>query len=143
MSSILGFNTFLGLEVVDGVRLPLEKMPEPEYSSEESSEDGSEAEKEDEITPTELGQHMLTIADVLADLYKLSFKIRNAAVRPKSLKPTLYKEIDEDTNIDKLGEYSRYDFNHVFESFEQLRKDNGQKTSIIPLKGSTRRNVLG
>jgi|SRR5215469_610013 len=45
---------------------------------------------------------MLTVTDILADLYKLPFKIRNAATRTKSLKPTLYEEIDEETKIDKL-----------------------------------------
>jgi hypothetical protein len=126
----------IGLEVAIGERLPLEQIPEPECSREDESEEDSESENEDSICPTELGQHMLTVVDFLADLYKLSFKIRNSATRPSTLKPMLHKEIDEDTNIDKLGEYTKYDFNHVFESFKQLQKDSAQKTTLNSSAGS-------
>ena len=123
----------LGIQVANGTRLPLEKLPKPEYLSEESSEDESETGNEDELIATELSQHMLTIMDILADLYKLSFRIRNAATKTKSLKPALYKEIDEETNVDKFAEYANYDHSHVLESFKQLRKDAAQQmSSILP-----------
>jgi hypothetical protein len=126
----------LGIQVANGTRLPLEKLPKPEYSSEESSEDESETGNKDELIATELSQHMLTIIDILADLYKLSFRIRNVATKTKSLKPALYKEIDEETNIDKFAEYANYDHSHVLESFRQLRKDAAQQTSSIPPRTS-------
>ena len=123
----------LGIQVANGTRLPLEKLPKPEYLSEESSEDESETGNEDELIATELSQHMLTIMDILADLCKLSFRIRNAATKTKSLKPALYKEIDEETNIDKFAEYANYDHSHVLESFKQLRKDAAERmSSILP-----------
>ena len=123
----------LGIQVANGTRLPLEKLPKLEYLSEESSEDESETGNEDELIATELSQHMLTIMDILADLYKLSFRIRNVATKTKSLKPALYKEIDEETNIDKFAEYANYDYSHVLESFKQLRKDAAeQMSSILP-----------
>jgi len=126
----------LGIQVANGTRPPLEKLPKPEYLSEESSEDESETGNKDELIATELSQHMLTIIDILADLYKLSFRIRNLATKTKSLKPALYKEIDEETNIDKFAEYANYDHNHVLESFKQLRKDAAQQTSNIPPRTS-------
>jgi len=123
----------LGIQVANGTRLPLEKLPKPEYLSEESSEDEPETGNEDELIATELSQHMLTIMDILADLYKMSFRIRNAGTKTKSLKPALYKEIDEETNIDKFAEYANYDHSYVLESFKQLRKDAAeQMSSILP-----------
>lgn len=121
----------LGIQVANGSRLPLEKLPKPEYLSNDSSEDESEIENEDRVFATELSQHMLTVIDILADLYKLSFRIRNAATRTKSLKPILYKEIDEETRVDKFEEYAYYDRNHVLETFKQLRKDAAERMSKI------------
>ena len=121
----------LGIQVANGARLPLEKLPKPEYLSDDSSEDESETGDEDRLIATELSQHMLTIMDILADLYKLSFRIRNAATRTRSLKPTLYKEIDKETKVDKFEEYANYDHSHVFESFKQLRKDAVGRMSKI------------
>lgn len=119
----------LGIQVANGSRLPLEKLPKPEYLSDDSSEDESEIENEDRLIATELSQHVLTVMDILADLYKLSFRIRSAVTRTKSLKPTLYKEIDEETRVDKFEEYAHYDQNHVLESFKQLRKDTAERMS--------------
>jgi hypothetical protein len=104
----------------------LEKLPTPVYSSDEESADESDEHSDGECPgqamATELGQHLLTIAEILAELYKLSFRIRNAAGRMKSLKPTLYEEIDEVTKVDKFAIYGTYDLQHVEESFRQLRK---------------------
>lgn len=121
----------LGIQVTNGSRLPLEKMLKPDYLSDDSSEDESEIENEDKIIATELSQHMLTIMDILADLYKLAFRIQNAITRTKSLKPTLYKEIDEETGVDKFEEYAYYDQNRVLGSFKQLRKDAAERMSKI------------
>lgn len=121
----------LGIQVANGSRLSLEKLPIPEYLSEDSLEDESEVKNEDGLIATELSQHMLTIIDILADLYKLSFMIRDAATGTRFLKPTLYKEIDEESKVDKFEEYAIYDHNHVVESFKQLRKDAAERMSKI------------
>lgn len=126
----------LGIQVANGSRLPLEKLPKPEYLSDDSSEEESEIENEDRLIATELSQHVLTVMDILADLYKLSFRIRSAVTRTKSLKPTLYKEIDEETRVDKFEEYAHYDYNHVLESFKQLRKDTAERMSKILFESS-------
>lgn len=126
----------LGIQVANGSRLPLEKLPKPEYLSDDSSEDEPEKENEDRLIATELSQHVLTVVDIIADLYKLSFKIRSAATRTKPLKSTLYKEIDEETRVDKFEEYAHYDHKHVLESFKQLRKDTAERTSNILFESS-------
>lgn len=126
----------LGIQVANGSRLPLEKQPKPEYLSDDSSEDESEIENEDRLIATELSQHVLTVMDILADLYKLSFRIRSVVTRTKSLKPTLYKEIDEENGVDKFEEYAHYDHNHVLESFKQLRKDTAERMSKILFESS-------
>ena len=114
----------IGHEVATGARVPLEEQPKPEDSSDEPSEEENEEEEDPEkSTLTELGMHMDTINKILADLYKLSFRIRNTAARPKSLKPALYKEIDDETGIDKFTIYAQFDRRHVEESFIQLRRD--------------------
>ena len=111
--------------------MPLEKLLTSEYLSDLSSEDESEAGNEDQGPSTELEQHMLTIISILADLYKLSFKMRNPAIRKQSLKPILYKETDEETNLDTLAEYAHYDLNHIVESFTQLRRETAEQMSSI------------
>ena len=123
----------------------MEKLPIPEYASEEfsasDSEDDSDEDEDDdtpdEQTATELGQHVLTVSEILADLYKLSFKIRNSATRPKSTRPTLYKEVDEETQIDKFETFAGFDRKHVEESFKQLRMETAASQKIIaPSKSS-------
>ncbi len=126
----------LGIEVANGSRLPLEKLPKPEYLSDDSSEDKSEIEYEDILIATELSQHMLTVMDILADLYKPSFKIRSDVTSTQSLKPTLYKEIDEETGVDKFEEYTQYDYNHVLGSFKKLREDTAERMSKILFESS-------
>jgi hypothetical protein len=97
----------------------------PDYSSDESSETSSEEGEEGEDTQiiSELAQHMLSIRDILSDLFKLSFKIRNSSTRPKSLKPALYSEIDPETRVDKFEVYAQFDRRHVEDWFAQFRKN--------------------
>lgn len=118
------FNNEAGTEIASRQRPPLDELPRPEYSS-DSGDDSEDAEddSEDGSPPTELGLHMTSIMEILGDLYKLSFRIRNTATRPKSLKPTLYKEVDEETGVDKFSVYADLDLRHVEESISQLRRD--------------------
>ena len=59
----------------------------------------------------------------MADLYKLSFKIRSPASRRTSLKAMLHKEIDKSTGIDLFSMYSEFDRRHVEESLKSLRNN--------------------
>jgi hypothetical protein len=92
-------------------------------------EDSSESEDNDEPNMgTELGQNMAEVTEILSDLFKLSFKIRNPATRSTEqsvLKALAHQEIiqlDDMTVIDLMDSYSHYDRGHVVESFMQLRR---------------------
>lgn len=101
------------MEVVSGARLPLEAQPTYAYSSSESSSEESE-DGEGPSFPEELVLHMRTIKEILSDLYKLSFRIRNQSTRASSiLRPKLYSEVDPDTGIDKFAAYKEFDRRHV------------------------------
>nr|KMM69693.1 meiosis-specific serine/threonine-protein kinase mek1 [Coccidioides posadasii RMSCC 3488] len=116
----------LSVEVAAGTRLPLEKLSLPN----DSSDDESSAEDSDEEPLTELGLHMSTITEILADLYRLAFRIRSTATRLRSLKPLLYREVDEQTGIDVFAGFGYFDIRHVEDSFIQLRREAAQKMSM-------------
>jgi hypothetical protein len=122
------------------LRLPFEKHPRPENFSDESSEEDDDDEDDDdeddegesdETTPikTELEQRLISIIEILADLYKLSFRIRNPSLRPKPLRAILYKETDKETGVDTFSVYSDFDRRHVNETLKQLRQDIQQSHS--------------
>ena len=124
----------VGIEVKTEARLPFEKLPKPEDS--EPSDEESEEEELDEEPPTELGLHMTTITEILGDLYKISFRIRNSATRPRPLKPSLYKEVDEETGVDKSTMYADLDKRHVEESLIQLRKEAAERMDMDPAEAA-------
>ncbi|KAK6501618.1 Checkpoint kinase 2 [Arthrobotrys musiformis] len=108
-------------EVVSGERLPLEQQPQPDDSSSDSSSE--ESESDDEL-PKELVLHMVSIKEILSDLYMLSFRIRNNSTRPTpALRVELYAEIDDETGKDKLAAYTQFDKRHIEDSLLQLRRD--------------------
>jgi len=110
-------------DVVSGKRLPLEQMPKPEdFSSEENS--SSSDESEDDEPPKELVLNMDTVKQTMSDLYMLSFRIRNSSSRPtSSLRMKIYREIDDETGIDKLAAYTEFDRRHIEDSLLQIRRD--------------------
>ncbi|KAI9668923.1 MAG: Checkpoint kinase 2 [Trizodia sp. TS-e1964] len=114
-------------EVASGARPPFESLPKPEQS--ESSEEGSDEEDLDDEPQTELGLNMTSISEILSDLYAISFKIRNSSSRPVHLKPLLYKEVDEESGVDKFTTYAEFDKRYVEASIINLRKEVAQKYS--------------
>jgi hypothetical protein len=117
----------VGLEVINEVRLPLEEQPRTKsQSDDEDSSESSQDEADGNSSPvrrTELAQHLSTITAVMADLYKLSFKIRSPSSRSMAVKAMLYKEVDKETGVDLFSVYSESDRRHVEESLKELRKD--------------------
>ncbi|KAL3423082.1 hypothetical protein PVAG01_04829 [Phlyctema vagabunda] len=86
--------------VASGERLPYEQhSPAPEDSDSDSagkdhtSEDSEDEDEDEDEDADELRMRLSTIHDLLNDLNKLAFKIRNPATRPTSLKATLFKDI--------------------------------------------------
>ncbi|KAI0127543.1 hypothetical protein BJ170DRAFT_377180 [Xylariales sp. AK1849] len=114
-------------EVVRGLRPALEEVFQND--KEQTWEDSSESDEEIRFsTRTELGQNMSEIIDILSNLFKLSFKIRNPATRSTEhsvLRALTHKEIiqlDETTSIDLMQIYSEFDRSHVEESFQEMRR---------------------
>lgn len=62
-----------------------------------------------------------TIQDLVKDLYKLSFRIRNSTTKPT--RAIHYKEIDVSSGLEIFGDcYAALDKKHIFELFRSLRK---------------------
>ncbi len=97
--------------------------------SDSSSENSSICDEDRPNTRTELGQNMSEMVNILSDLFKLSYQIRNPATRstePGVLKPLAHKEImlvNDTTSVDLLACYSDFDIAHVKEHFRQLRRE--------------------
>ena len=106
--------------MVSGARLPFEEQPKPADLSEESTD---ESDSDDSPGPRkELTMRLSSIVDCLNNLYRLSYKIRNPALRPTTAKAMLYKEIDPETNVDILDKYHDLDVSHIDELLRLLRQ---------------------
>lgn len=70
----------------------------------------------------------MAIIQILSDLFKLSFKIRNPATRSSGqsvLKPLLFKKpvrVDDNTTVDLLACFAEFDRRHTEEAFRELRR---------------------
>ncbi|ORY19507.1 hypothetical protein BCR34DRAFT_552259 [Clohesyomyces aquaticus] len=120
------------LVIVKEERIPFEEWPGLEQSiTPESSESDSETETSGhELATTELQYHTLTVTDILSDLGKLSFKIRNSAGRTDPFKAFTFQDFDGDTQRDRLAVYEDYDRRHVREHIEEARKSNSLGRSM-------------
>jgi ankyrin repeat protein len=139
------FNFALGLltsldEVLDlveqslGVALHenagLEHVADQESEDSEDSSDSSEDELLASVVerdPLELG--ISRMSDIIDRLYRLSFKIRNPSNRLGFSKAKNYKQIDGDTGIDLIEEYSHHDFRHLQEEFKRTKKMSYEDSS--------------
>ncbi|KAH7141974.1 hypothetical protein EDB81DRAFT_723219, partial [Dactylonectria macrodidyma] len=120
-------------DIVGGVRKPREESltsADEEQDLWSDSDDNSSSKVEDGInTRTELGQNTFAIMQIVSDLFKLSFKIRNPATRSSGqsvLKPLLFKQpvyvdVDDTTTVDLLACFGVFDRGHVQEAFRELR----------------------
>lgn len=121
------------------MRLPWEQQPAQDPQSDDEDDVSDSSDDDSSLNPnktrrTELGLHLSTIAAVIADLYKLSFKIRAPSSRTIPLKAALYKEIDNETGVDIFSTYSLYDRSHVEESLRQIRKGRLSSQSDLQLE---------
>ncbi len=122
-----------GIEVTTGTRLPLEEQPIPwddedmpeEMPGDESDNEGNEEESK------ELAQRLSAIRAIMADLYRLSFKIRNVSTRSTSTKALLHKDVDPDTQVDLISAFAELDRRHVQESLPHLQKTSAQEGEFM------------
>lgn len=108
-----------------GKRLPWEQLDvldDDEGLSDDDSE--SDASTTSSTSGTELAVHLSTIRAVIADLYKLSFKIRSPNSRNTSLKGLNYQETDPDTGVELFSAYGEFDRRYVEEHLVTLRRDS-------------------
>jgi hypothetical protein len=115
---------FSGVDVVSGQRLPFEKESRPQEDSDEdqsetSSEGGSDG--GERRSRYELQLRLSNIIDILSNLYRLSFKIRNPNLKQQSLKGSLYQETDPETGIELFSRYLDFDRLYIIELVRELR----------------------
>ncbi|KAF4440843.1 hypothetical protein FACUT_3161 [Fusarium acutatum] len=126
--------------VVSWERLPFDEESVPSDLSEESEDDTS-----NEYFPsTELSMRVASITDILNNLYRLSYKIRNSGLRPSSTRANLVQAVDNETGIDLFHTLHDFDSRHMTELFTAMRQgrfgDNG--SSDFLLERLTTSNVL-
>lgn len=110
-------------EVISGSRLPYEEQTPPKDSLSESSSSESEEAGDDEPS-REVNFHRIMIQEIVSNLFKISFKIRNTSTRPHSTaRIKRYTETDEETGIEKFKAYKEFDRRHIEESLRQLRRE--------------------
>ena len=106
---------------MSGSRLAYEDQPKPADMSDESTDDDSDTGSV--LAPKkELDMRLSSIVDCLNNLYRLSYKIRNPALRPTTTKAILYKEVDPETGIDVFEKFHEVDKMHTAELLALLRQ---------------------
>ncbi|KAF5706134.1 wd40 repeat protein [Fusarium globosum] len=126
--------------VVSGERLPFDEESMPSDISEESDDDAS-----NEYFPTtELSMRVTSITDILNNLYRLSYKIRNSGVRSTFTRASLIQAVDNDTGIDLFDTLYEFDSRHLTELFITMRqgRSQGVESSDFLLQRLATLNVL-
>jgi hypothetical protein len=85
-----------------------------------------------------------SITDILNNLYRLSYKIRNTGLRPSSTRAHSIQAVDDETGIDLFDTLHEFDSRHLIELFTAMRQgkseDNGSSDAL--LERLTKSNVL-
>ncbi|KAF5698711.1 kinase domain-containing protein [Fusarium mundagurra] len=126
--------------VVSGERLPFDEESIPSDISEESDDDTS-----NEYFPsTELSMRVASITDILNNLYRLSYKIRNSGLRPSSTRANLIQAVDNETGIDLFETLHEFDSRHLIELFTAMRQGKSEdvESSDVLLERLATSNVL-
>ncbi|KAL4739328.1 hypothetical protein BDV11DRAFT_170125, partial [Aspergillus similis] len=109
-------------EITTGLRLPYEQGADVPHGPEEEIEDDSDAsDTSSDFDTGELAERLVEIKDVMEQLYRLSFKIRNTRYRSLTKKALLMREEDPQTGKDLFSAYAIFDRRHVQESLDHLR----------------------
>lgn len=109
------------------------------------AEDDSEEEDFNSYQAQPLAQVYLDGAIATIDrLYRVSFKIRNPAMRIGLSKARSYREVDESTGVDLIDQYTKVDLRHLqelFSSFHQASLKDHQSHYLVQrlAKANTRR----
>jgi hypothetical protein len=121
--------------VISGQRLAFEEQARPFDHNDTVSVDGreseSESESESENEMTELGMRAQSLEFLLADLYRLSFKIRNTASRANGSRALGFKQLDEESGIDLFSAYKEIDRRHIYEYFSSIRQSENVNKDLL------------
>ena len=122
----------IGTKVVSGQRLPFEQQTQPSDNNDtlnnEGSVDGSDSESDDEMT--ELGMRAQSLQSLLADLYRLSFKIRNTPLKGNGSKALAFKQFDKESGVNVFSVYEELDRRHIYEHLSSIRQTEGAKNNL-------------
>ncbi|KAG9499648.1 hypothetical protein J7337_008107 [Fusarium musae] len=126
--------------VVSGERLPFDEEPMPSDISEESDDDTSN----EYFLSAELSMRVASITDILNNLYRLSYKIRNSGLRPSSTRANLIQAVDNETGVDLFDALHEFDSRHLIELFTATRQGNpgNVESSDVLLERLATSNVL-
>ncbi|KAF2638985.1 hypothetical protein P280DRAFT_528457 [Massarina eburnea CBS 473.64] len=122
-------NLEAAIDIVIGNRLPYEKQEKPKadededdsFFSEDEDEDGDGDDDEPGAPKTELDMRFREVIDIIDNLYKLSVRIRQPAIRSRSLKAASYAPKDPETQVDILQQYAIFDLQRTQEFVHHLR----------------------
>ncbi|KAF5622007.1 meiosis-specific serine threonine kinase mek1 [Fusarium sp. NRRL 52700] len=126
--------------VVSGERLPFDEESMPSDVSEESDDETSN----EPFPSTELSMRVTSITDILNNLYRVSYKIRNSSLRPSSTRARLIQAVDSDTGIDLFDTLYEFDSRHLIELLTAMRQGRsvGDGSSDVLLERLATSNVL-
>lgn len=120
--------------VLSGSRLPYEAQPRhvnlmipvdsDSSSSDSESSSNSSSESDSDISPpNELYRRLSALSDINDNLYGLSRYIRAPALHTRSLNALAFKDVDKETGIDLVQQFSVIDLDFTEELFMQLRRN--------------------
>lgn len=104
----------------------------------EGSVNVGDGESEDEMT--ELEMRAQSLQSLLADLYRLLFKIRNTASRRIGSKALAFKQFDKETGIDIFSVYEELDRRHVDEHLSSIRR-KGATEKLLSIQDRSEETV--
>ncbi|KAF4979136.1 hypothetical protein FZEAL_4626 [Fusarium zealandicum] len=118
------------IDVIAERRPPFEEQFLPSDSSDldsstDDSENGGSADAK-----KELPMRLSAIVNILNDLYKLGYKVRDPRLRPSSDKAILLSEKDPESGVDLLDQFSIFDGRHVEELLDELRRGRDAPSNV-------------
>ena len=112
--------------MISGQRLPFEKQTwsydDDDSLPSEGSVDGNDGDSDSDNDMTELEMRAQSLHSLLADLYRLSSKIRNTTSRGIGSKALAFKQFNEETDVNIFSVYEDLDRRHVYEHLSSIRR---------------------
>lgn len=113
----------IGTEIVSGARLPYEQQASPPFNDNASHETDSyeDSDTGGESNGTEIQMLKESLKIFLAELFRLSFRIRDMKSQGVALKAAALRRVDSESGVDLYSVYKTLDRQHVFEYLSSIR----------------------